>query len=761
MKKVFLKIEKCGIFVLLILNILLILINSNLFIREEVQEFKALKSEATLKEEAAEYRLNFVSDCHYIDKIEFAMETADLPQVICIEDIKSENTYEIKLNDSESIYKYKADLNIELKDPEEGVEIGIIVGKNNAPEKIHGKVYYSIKHYLLFIVLILVIVSIFVYAILMFKGLLTRKNPLFLYPAYVLVSATLNYLMTEMIYNKSFYGIEIKPFCINILLHVSIVVFVSLLLNSVKWSAVLCQMIWLIIGFVNGFVFQARALPIQPQDLASFGTALNVANQYTYQIRYQDIVVLVLFTGCTIVFLLQDRMKWSESRKIFIRISGVIFFCVCLVGIKSDAIQEFILPEANKWNGTSTYTENGFLLSFMTFGTYLTVEKPEDYEISEIQNINKKYVNKEASVEEDLPNLIVIMSESLADFSSIRELSTNCNEFEFWDQLTENTIKGEILVSTKGGGTANTEYEFLTGNSISFFSYGYIPYVTNWEQLDSSIAWNLKEQGYETIAMHPGTRTNWSRDRVYPKLGFDTFYSVESFDDWKEWKRDMVTDYANFEKILEIIRNRENDKPYFLFNVTIQNHSDYVTNVVPITVYTEDANYLDINEYLTLIKKSDDALEYLIQELQKEEEKTAVVIFGDHYPGINNEQLSWIYEKSIDTVSLEEMQMCHTVPFMIWTNYDIEEEEAGLLSANYLGSYVLDKLNLNMKPWNYFLLDLQKNVQAMNVLGYTLDGSVYQTYDDIKQQPAILREYFKLQYNQLFDESERLIGFYK
>ena len=159
-------------------------------------------------------------------------------------------------------------------------------------------------------------------------------------------------------------------------------------------------------------------------------------------------------------------------------------------------------------------------------------------------------------------NIIAIMNESWFDYRSVGDPQTSESYMPFLDSLTENIIKGHTLTCTKGGGTAKTEYEFLTGNSCKRFP-GMVPYVSYFTHSQYSLVTTLKDQGYQAIAMHPNKATNWKRSTAYRFLDFDDFISIDQFSDTAKRYRGMISDQANYEKIVETYENKEPGSPFF------------------------------------------------------------------------------------------------------------------------------------------------------------------------------------------------------
>ncbi|MFR3451030.1 MAG: LTA synthase family protein [Collinsella sp.] len=237
------------------------------------------------------------------------------------------------------------------------------------------------------------------------------------------------------------------------------------------------------------------------------------------------------------------------------------------------------------------------------------LEKKLAGEYDETAGKTQQRTDAEAQLAEEKPTVIAIMNETFSDLSIYQNMHAGYNGPQFFKNLPDALSRGTLYVSAYGGGTCNTEFEFLTGNSMSYLGSGVYPY-TIYDLLDTkNLAEQFKDLGYTTTAMHPNHGTNWNRENVYSGFGFDRFMTINDFQD-AEKLRGMVSDAATYDKILEMLES--DSAPQFIFDVTMQNHSGYDTGLLPPDKLN---NYLidgavnnEVNEYLSLIEESDRAL---------------------------------------------------------------------------------------------------------------------------------------------------------
>ena len=382
------------------------------------------------------------------------------------------------------------------------------------------------------------------------------------------------------------------------------------------------------------------------------------------------------------------------------------------------------------------------------------------------ENEAADHVAAEADQEQQLPNIIAIMNESWTDFASVGGIETSEPVTPFIDSLTENTIRGELYVSVFGSGTANSEFEFLTGSSMRFLPNGSIPYQAYIEQETPSLASYLKQYGYFTLASHFANRSNWKRDTVYPLLGFDEFLSEPSVEEF-ECEHGRISDWANYQEVIkryEQWKDEQTSEHFFCFNVTFQNHGGYLTGYRCENPphYTGGAADPDVEEYLSTVHVSDQAFQKLVEYFEQEEEPTVIVMFGDHWPRLNNEFLDAITDQDTSAGDLEKSQDRYETPYLIWANYDIDTEESGKLSANYLSTLLLKTAGVPLNSYYSFLSGLSQELPVMNSIGYIDAEGDYvgsNTDLDVKTQED-LQEYELLQYELLFGKNSESKAFF-
>ena len=517
----------------------------------------------------------------------------------------------------------------------------------------------------------------------------------------------------------------------------------------------------IIYGLANYFVLEFRGAPIQPWDILSIGTAASVADNYEYKLDKDALTALIgLLVLLVMEFFLRAGFPRSgKKRRIWIArtalclVTGLLCFGYTKMLHNEDFVQKKLRLYDKLFTPTTIQFKNGTVTAFLMELQYMSVEKPAGYSEDSAKEALASY--ETADVPERTPNIIVIMNEAFSDPAVLGQFSTNEDYMPFVHSLldgAEDTVSGLLNVSVKGGNTANTEFEYLTGSSMAFLPYGSIPYQQYIKDETPSMASWLSDFGYRTVAMHPYRAAGWDRNKVYPLMGFDEMYFEEFYED-SALIRKYVSDEADYEKLIRIYEQKEPGEPLFLFNVTMQNHSSYndwadYDNFTPdITADGIDSDVL--SAYLSLMKLSDQAIEELVQYFSEEEEDTVIVFFGDHQPtdSVINPILK-LNGTTSSALSPEEEASRYQVPFFIWANYDIEEESGLNISANYLASRTLDAAGLPKPGYFSFLTELEKQVPVISANHVSLSDGTFSAADE---QDGLLNEYRTFQYYQLFE----------
>lgn len=280
----------------------------------------------------------------------------------------------------------------------------------------------------------------------------------------------------------------------------------------------------------------------------------------------------------------------------------------------------------------------------------------------------------------------------------------------------------------------------------------------------------IKEQnGYCGIeAFHPWKATNYNRDSVYPLLGFEEYYHRRNTPLRLKTFRGKISDRSDFNNLIAIYEQdrKESDRPWFFYNMTVQNHSPYGKETPDFEeeIWTTDLKeeYRDVDQYLSLTRKTDNALRMLFKYFRTVKEPTIIMVLGDHQPKLKNAFYEEIRGESMEDDTTEDMMDLYKVPFLIWSNRKYGDTDLGETSMNYLQTILAQIYGGPLTGYQKFLSELRKEVPVINAFGYYgRNGKFYETDDESSPYYEQIEEYRMLEYYAMFDKDSSLEGFYK
>ncbi|MBE6636959.1 MAG: hypothetical protein E7618_04060 [Ruminococcaceae bacterium] len=525
----------------------------------------------------------------------------------------------------------------------------------------------------------------------------------------------------------------------------------------------------LIFGIANHMSVAFRATPIYPWDLLSFGTAMSVLDNYqlTPTTNFYFLVYAFVFMigfGFLAGFRFKFKKWWINVATALLTV--VVFFGYCGY-LRSDEAQNKYGYYPYLYSATYLYKYNGSALSFIWTTQFLNLSAPSGYDDDTIEALYQDHKDQAEDTAADtdtvFPNIIVIMNEAFSDPAVLGDFTTNVDYLPFINSMTENVAKGNVLVSVKGGNTPNSEFEFLTGTSMAFLPSGSIPFQQYIKGETYSLVSHLESLGYSSVAMHPYPASGWEREEVYPRLGFDQSYFLSNWGR-KSYLRGYVSDDCVFDKIIDEYEKRDTSKPFFAFAVTMQNHGSYSKQYANFTpdVRVDGVSNYNLQAYLSLMKKTDEAFEDLIAYYETVEEPTVILMYGDHQPNDNVIQpILNLNGINMNTASVEVQQTRYFTPYILWANY--EAEGLGSMpettSLNYLCGLMLSAIDMPLTPFQIWQEELRKEYPLMNANSYVDKNGNYHEAADIFEKP-LLNTYAQIQYNLVFDLKHTVKDFF-
>ena len=538
-----------------------------------------------------------------------------------------------------------------------------------------------------------------------------------------------------------------------------------------------------ILGIVEYFIITFKSMPIAPGDISALSTAMTVAGTgYSYILSpfclYGLAFMAISVQLCRMAAMLRPQRDRRNRRALLINLM-VGIACLAGVGAHVTLVDYYnvLSIQVYTWRPLESYYRQGFLPSFISGAQTIKPPVPKGYDVDEAKELISDYADQydedqatavertqaAAQFDEEKPTVITVMNETFSDLSIYQNLHSDYQGPRFFKSLSDTLRRGVLYVSAFGGGTCNTEFEYLTGNSMAFLGTGTYPYTIYDLTRTETLSQQFKDLGYDTTAIHPNHGTNWNRENVYNAFGFDNFLTIQDFQD-AEKLRGMVTDAATYDKILQLLD--ENSNPQFIFDVTMQNHSGYDTGLIPAD---KQVNYVidgvsdpEVNEYLALIEESDRALEDFVNQLRKLDRKVILVFFGDHQPFFPDEFNDAWFTGENDAVHNERLWQ---TDYFVWANYDVagrdQESTQEDLSVNYLSSVLMDLIGAPLTDYQKAHITLREALPAINATGYEDKSlrwylSSAATYDGYTAGSAAAdavqarSDYAKMQYYELF-----------
>lgn len=509
----------------------------------------------------------------------------------------------------------------------------------------------------------------------------------------------------------------------------------------------------------NHYVLLFRHTVLLPTDLFSVVTATNVISKYDFSITLPVLFAIALWLAICCAAAKNAvvikgpvwRLGWGGGAL------AALALTVFIYASPSRLAPYGIAPDY--FSQSSSSTRNGFYLNFALNASNLAQQKPDGYDPAALAAQMPPGTAGDGS----RPHIILIMNESLADFSLFGNTRASNDPLPFIHSLAQDTAAhvGSLVVPTFGANTSSTEFEALAQFSLSLNYRTLTPFSQYVHAEVPALPAYLARLGYRTLGTHPAPATSWERERTYPLLGFDDATFIDAYDG-RDIINTMVSDAGMYSYLTDYFEaNRE--APLFLFGVTLQNHGgySYIPEVEPGELIRLPEGYGSAATYLSMIAQSDRAFQGLVEYFAAVDEPVMILMFGDHLPGVSVEYYELLFGKAQSDMTAEERMDYYTTPLVAWSNYGADFSSLpGLMSSHYLGSHIKQAAGLPLSPLDVFQLQLAASWPVLGGSG-TVDaaGSYSPSPQDTVPQ-ELLRQYACLQYNALFDTAGRLDELY-
>ncbi|EOB3405467.1 LTA synthase family protein [Enterococcus hirae] len=507
-----------------------------------------------------------------------------------------------------------------------------------------------------------------------------------------------------------------------------------------------------ILGYANYLKMTYRQEPIYPDDLKmikEFGLLKDMTGTTSFYLL-AGMILLVVAGGCWAIYRSFKKDKKFQAIRV-ITLFTTIFAIVYISHFnnpnnllrKAYNKTALWIPYSQKMN----YYNTGFIGGFLYNLKIDPMEKPKGYSEEKIKEITSHYQKladeKNKTASEEQPNIIYVMSESFSDPSRLNGVEITGDPLADYYAVADQTYSGQMLSQNYGGGTANIEFEALTGFSMGLFNAQlttpYTMLVPKMNQLPSIVS-TLKDQNYHTTAIHPYNTSMYKRKDVYEVLGFDEFISENTmtYTDTIE-DNPYISDASAYQEVMDLLK--EDDTPQFIHLVTMQTHMPYDGKYQQLeyTAKTEDNSRISsLENYLQDISYSSQSLKAFTEELKKLSRRTLVVFWGDHLPGIYSDTIQNSNEK----------HTLHETQFLMFDSQgELEKTEAPVTSPFYFAADLMNQTNQQTTGFYQLLLALQNELPAFERELYYQEGQWHREAQLNKKQAELYQAYEMIQYD--------------
>lgn len=501
---------------------------------------------------------------------------------------------------------------------------------------------------------------------------------------------------------------------------------ISILVKRRIFVYVLASTLWLLIGIVNFIILGYRNTPFTFVDIQLAAAGLAVMDKYMSSLK---IVGAVLGLAAVLVLLVVFFLFGPKTKKKISVVRNLIVYVGFLAGFlaltRLGLQKEVIVTEFG--NIPIAYEKYGvpycFGITFLDNG----IDKPLNYNETTVKKLKKKIDKVPDKKAKEKPNIIFVQLESFFDVSNVKKLKVSQDPMPNFHRLAKNYSSGYLKMPSYGAGTANSEFEVITGMCRSFFGCGEYPYKSVLQKKTcESVPNSLKSEGYHTTAIHNNRAEFYDRNLIFSHIGFDHFISLECMSGTEPssngWTKDNVLP-SQIMKALNSTQERD-----YIYTISVEGHGEYPTT--PMENPTIELSGLDdedrlnkLTHYTNQVYSMDQMVGDLTEQLSEFDEKTVVVFFGDHLPSIDFERRE-MKNKSI-----------YETEYVIWANFPMKKMDKKL-KAYQLGATVLGRVGMNPGVLNKYHQNFKEKSSYMNNLELLQYDMLYgQRYIYNKENP--------------------------
>lgn len=484
-----------------------------------------------------------------------------------------------------------------------------------------------------------------------------------------------------------------------VFLYNTLIIFATLVIASVfkrrLFVFTIVSLFWLVIGIVNGVILTQRMTPFTVKDLSILDDGITIVSNYmsTFQIVMAAIGVAVAIGLLVLLFIKgpkkKERVKWKRNLIGVLLVLAVTFGATSIM-IKTGKIETFF------GNLAYAYRDYGVVYCFTNTWLNTGISKPDNYSQDRMLDIfsdeelgdDNAMLLTQKDEDEEHPNIIFLQLESFIDPSNITSIETSKEACPNFRNLVNNYPSGQLTVPACGAGTANVEFEVMTGISAKFFGPGEYPYKSVLkEKTMETLGYDLKSLGYSTHAIHNHRAVFYNRNTVFANMGLDTFTSIEYMSDVEKTPKNWAKDNILTESMLDALNSTESRD--MIYTISVQGHGKYPSEQViqnpEITVTSAPSEELKwkFEYYVNQVHEMDNFIGQLTEALSNYDEPVVLVMYGDHIPAID------MTEDDLASRNL------YGTEYVIWSNFGLDGDDEDMYSYQ-LAAHVTEMLDIQV-----------------------------------------------------------------
>ncbi|MDQ0915841.1 LTA synthase family protein [Paenibacillus sp. V4I5] len=508
--------------------------------------------------------------------------------------------------------------------------------------------------------------------------------------------------------------------------------------------------ILLTLALISGVKLKILGVPLTPWDIVLAGEASDMVKYIQNILSFKILVILLLFLTASYFLLYRTTLF---SKKVALKERGIlaVIAIVMLSAVYTDLplpIQKWCGIKASVWNQVENTKKNGYALATFLNTKSMFTDKHEGYDDKAVEAIvsnSPKPIKAGDPNNPVKPNVIVVLSEAFWDPTVIKGVEFSRDPIPFFHKLQQTGTSGTMLSPQYGGGTANVEFEVLTGNSMRFLPQGSIAYNQFLTNEVDSLASIYARQGYTSTAISPFYNWYFNSNKIYKYFGFSKFIPIEYFK--PNYSGPYIADSEVASNIIHA--TNQSDGPDFVFANTMENHfhffpGKFPKNTIDVTGHISPSSQGMLETLAQGINSADNMLKELVEYYEKKGEPTIIAFWGDHLPALGDDYATYIDTKYIsgkdDPDFLKKM---YSVPLVVWNNFDQGRKDTLNISPSFLGPYLIELSNQQGSFYTDYLSQLSKKIPVIPPKDH---------YEAMNINEQDLKDYETLQYDIIFGD---------